>query len=184
MPETVLQTPFGAVRLIADGGEATQWTPAAPKLPKGQRVDACHIAEIRRSAGAAAEIAVVLEWDAPADADIGPDSGELLEASSLDTGDLTATVATRDGEWIEAQPGLRLVEKQAVLHGGGRNVNRALVSEGLAWASRSADGATRGAQALARGARRGLWASACPVPPWRWRKASERTRRKMRRCDR
>lgn len=110
MPETVLQTPFGAVRLIADGGEATPWTETAPKLQRGQRVDACHFAEIRRPAGEAAEIAVVLEWDAPADADIGPDSGELLEATSLDTDDLTATVATRDGEWIEAQPGLRLME--------------------------------------------------------------------------
>ncbi len=110
MPETLLETPFGVVRLIADGGEATRWIDAAPLLPEGGRIDACKRAEIRRAPGPAAEIAVVVEWTLGNGVEAGPDTGEALEATSFEAPGLTATVAVRDGTWIDAQPGLRLVE--------------------------------------------------------------------------
>ncbi len=54
----------------------------------------------------------------------------------------------------------------------GRNLNRELVKEGLAWRypHRSLDSTLAGLEAQARAARLGLWADPHPVPPWEFRR--------------
>lgn len=54
----------------------------------------------------------------------------------------------------------------------GRDVNRQMVADGLAWhyVKFSRDARLAAAERDARAARRGLWADAAPVPPWEWRK--------------
>lgn len=53
----------------------------------------------------------------------------------------------------------------------GRNVNRAMVGAGMAWAYRRYlhDQALLDVEADARRAARGLWSDQAPVPPWEWR---------------
>lgn len=60
---------------------------------------------------------------------------------------------------------------------GPRDVNRALVEEGLAWRyERDGDGdpALADAERAARAARRGVWSTSNPVPPWQWRREHPR----------
>ena len=58
----------------------------------------------------------------------------------------------------------------------GRDVNAEQVRRGMAWvyARFAHDPALDALEADARQARRGLWADASPVPPWRWREAHPR----------
>jgi endonuclease YncB( thermonuclease family) len=53
----------------------------------------------------------------------------------------------------------------------GRDVNRTLVAEGLAWhyVKFSKDAGLAAAEREARAAGRGLWGDKAPVPPWEWR---------------
>ena len=56
---------------------------------------------------------------------------------------------------------------------GGASLNVGIVEAGLAWWYRRYAGddvRLRDAEAVARAARRGLWADPNPVPPWEWRK--------------
>jgi endonuclease YncB( thermonuclease family) len=59
----------------------------------------------------------------------------------------------------------------------GRDVNRQMVDDGMAWhySRFNKDARLAAAERQARAAGRGLWADAKPVPPWEWR-VSERTR--------
>jgi endonuclease YncB( thermonuclease family) len=54
----------------------------------------------------------------------------------------------------------------------GRDVNRQMVADGLAWhyVKFSKDKKLANAERDARAAKHGLWADAAPVPPWEWRK--------------
>ena len=58
----------------------------------------------------------------------------------------------------------------------GRDINRQMVADGLAWhyTRYSDDARLAAAEREARAARRGLWRDAAPVAPWDWR-ASEKT---------
>lgn len=60
----------------------------------------------------------------------------------------------------------------ARIYVGSRDVNLVLVRSGYAWVYRAytQDSALQAAEQGARSARRGLWASGKPVPPWIWRK--------------
>jgi endonuclease YncB( thermonuclease family) len=64
----------------------------------------------------------------------------------------------------------------------GRDVNKQMVVDGLAWhyVRYSKDTRLAAAERDARAAKRGLWADKAPVPPWEWR-ASERERKAARR---
>lgn len=57
----------------------------------------------------------------------------------------------------------------------GTSANRAMVASGMAWAYRAylVDKSLLSVEEEARAAKRGLWADAEPVPPWKWR-ASQR----------
>ena len=70
------------------------------------------------------------------------------------------------------------VSAEVLLHDG-RSVGHELVKEGLAWWQRSAsnDASLEVVEELARASRKGLWADANPVPPWRW-KVPKQTSRK------
>src|SRR5262245_17165305 len=70
------------------------------------------------------------------------------------------------------------VSAEVLLHDG-RSVEHELVKEGLAWWQRSAsnDASLEVVEELARASRKGLWADANPVPPWRW-KVPKQTSRK------
>jgi micrococcal nuclease len=62
----------------------------------------------------------------------------------------------------------------AVIWLEGRDINREMVDEGLAWASRKSreqQPAYLQAEAVARAGRLGLWAQDDPQPPWEFRKA-------------
>jgi endonuclease YncB( thermonuclease family) len=61
----------------------------------------------------------------------------------------------------------------------GRDINLAMVADGLAWhfTRYSNDPALAAAEAEARAARIGLWADEAPVAPWEWR-ASEAERKR------
>lgn len=66
-------------------------------------------------------------------------------------------------------------EVAVVVLQSGRSVQTALVNAGLAWVDdrfcrRAECDGWRQAQAMARAARRGLWADADPMPPWQWRR--------------
>lgn len=54
---------------------------------------------------------------------------------------------------------------------GNRNVNEEMVASGSAWVydRHAKDRGLYKLQAAARAERRGLWAAADPIPPWRWR---------------
>lgn len=58
----------------------------------------------------------------------------------------------------------------------GKNVNRELVDEGLAWYYRRFDQSKdlEDAETAARKARKGLWADEAPLPPWDWRRVNRR----------
>lgn len=58
----------------------------------------------------------------------------------------------------------------------GRSLNRELVAAGFAWWYRkhSTDRSLEALELSARGARRGLWAAADPVPPWDFREGNQR----------
>ena len=59
----------------------------------------------------------------------------------------------------------------------GINLNQELVKDDWCWWYRKyarGDMVLEGLEAEAREARRGLWADPQPVPPWEWRKASQR----------
>ena len=58
-------------------------------------------------------------------------------------------------------------------------VNRELVRKGLAWARPDADPDLRNAMAQARAAKKGLWASGRPIPPWFWRRGARVYRKGM-----
>ena len=80
------------------------------------------------------------------------------------------------GQWVELQPKAwdkygRLV---AVVKVGGQTLNEELLREGLAWVHiyYCKEPICRGWRQLekeARMARRGLWQSDTPVPPWKWK---------------
>ena len=61
----------------------------------------------------------------------------------------------------------------------GRDINRQMVADGLAWhyTRYSDDARLAAAEREARAARRGLWRDAAPVAPWEWR-ASEAERKR------
>ena len=63
----------------------------------------------------------------------------------------------------------------ADIYDGDRHINAWLVESGLAWhyKSYSDDPALAAAEEDARDARRGLWSTQDPVPPWNWRKLSK-----------
>jgi endonuclease YncB( thermonuclease family) len=59
----------------------------------------------------------------------------------------------------------------------GLELNRTLVTEGMAWRYKySRDAALGAAETKARAERRGLWRDAHPVSPWEWRQAHPRPR--------
>lgn len=60
-----------------------------------------------------------------------------------------------------------------VVYQNKQNINMLMVSNGYAWAYRQylTDLAYCRAEAIARKARRGLWAEPDPIPPWQWRMA-------------
>jgi micrococcal nuclease len=70
------------------------------------------------------------------------------------------------------------VSAEVLLHDG-RSVGHELLKEGLAWWQRSGsnDASLGVVEELARASRKGLWADANPVPPWKW-KAPKQTSRK------
>ena len=70
------------------------------------------------------------------------------------------------------------VSAEVLLHDG-RSVGRELLKEGLAWWQRSAssDASLEVVEELARASRKGLWADANPVPPWRWKVPKQTSRR-------
>lgn len=74
----------------------------------------------------------------------------------------------------------------AVIRYNGRDINREMVEEGMAWAYRTylrGPYASEyiGSERAARGRRLGLWRDANPQPPWEFRKAQkERNRRRWR----
>jgi micrococcal nuclease len=70
------------------------------------------------------------------------------------------------------------VSAEVLLHDG-RNVGHELLKEGLAWWQRSAsnDGSLELVEELARASRKGLWADANPVPPWKWKAPKQASRR-------
>jgi len=73
----------------------------------------------------------------------------------------------------------------AVLRYNGRDINREMVGEGMAWAYRQyLSGAYAseyiGAEERARGRHRGLWRDANPLPPWEFRHALEGGKRHRR----
>ena len=58
----------------------------------------------------------------------------------------------------------------------GTNVNHTLVKDGWCWWYRKyapSDTKLEMLEAVAKAARRGLWADPKPVPPWEWRKGSK-----------
>lgn len=66
-------------------------------------------------------------------------------------------------------------EVAVVVLQSGRSLQSALVEAGMGWVDdrfcrRAECDGWRQAQAMARAARRGLWADADPVPPWQWRR--------------
>lgn len=74
----------------------------------------------------------------------------------------------------------------AVIRYAGRDINRELVAEGLAWAYRQyLEGAYTSeyitAEESARARRKGLWRDANPTPPWEFRQAQKKTNRHHRR---
>ncbi len=58
-----------------------------------------------------------------------------------------------------------------VFNNKNQNVNKELVSAGLAWhfAKYSSDTSYDGLEAIARRNKNGLWADESPTPPWNWR---------------
>lgn len=78
-------------------------------------------------------------------------------------------------EWDKIDRYRRIIGKVLV---DGRDVNLALIRNGLAWhykkyekeQSASDRLAYSREEAAARSARRGLWADSEPIPPWEWRK--------------
>ncbi len=60
----------------------------------------------------------------------------------------------------------------------GRDVNREMLEEGMAWHYKKYDKNVRlsRAEGEARAAKKGLWQDREPVPPWDWRKAKRRAR--------
>ena len=109
MPEARLNTPFGSVLLAAENGAVSPWTAVAPDLPAGQRIDACHVAGVTRAAGDPAELSIALDWTLADGFGTGLATGERLDASSIEGGDLIAAVGCRDGEWIADQPGAHFI---------------------------------------------------------------------------
>lgn len=109
MPEARLATPFGSVLLAAENCAVSQWAAAKPDLPAGQRIDACHLAGVTRPAGDPAELSIVLDWTLADGFETGLATGERLEASTIQGGDLIAAVGCRDGEWIADQPGAHFI---------------------------------------------------------------------------
>jgi endonuclease YncB( thermonuclease family) len=70
----------------------------------------------------------------------------------------------------------------AVIRYSGRDINREMVSEGMAWAYRQYLHGTYeseyiGAENKARSRRAGLWRDSNPQPPWEFRNGSKRKRR-------
>jgi len=63
-----------------------------------------------------------------------------------------------------------------VLYNRGLNLNKALVSAGLAWHFKkySSDASYAQLEQKARAARIGLWSDKEPIAPWNWRKPSSR----------
>ncbi|HUT23729.1 MAG TPA: thermonuclease family protein, partial [Sumerlaeia bacterium] len=82
----------------------------------------------------------------------------------------TVTVKVRDKDrWGRTVGELTLPD--------GRNLNRELVREGLAWwysAYAPGDKTLRTLDSAARAERRGLWADAEPIPPWEFRRDGDR----------
>jgi endonuclease YncB( thermonuclease family) len=95
-----------------------------------------------------------------------------------------------------SRDGLRalVLRKSATIHGDerdrygrvvarleieGRDVNRQMVLDGMAWHFKrySDDASLAAAECEAREARRGLWGDREPVPPWKWR-ATEKQRKR------
>ncbi|HEY3309064.1 MAG TPA: thermonuclease family protein [Desulfuromonadaceae bacterium] len=74
----------------------------------------------------------------------------------------------------------------AVIRYSGRDINREMVAEGLAWAYRQyLQGAYTSeyitAEESARARHKGLWRDANPTPPWEFRQALKKTNRRHRR---
>lgn len=70
----------------------------------------------------------------------------------------------------------------AVIRYAGRDINREMTAEGLAWAYRQYLQGPYvseyiGAESLARSRRAGIWRDANPQPPWEFRQAGKRTPR-------
>lgn len=70
----------------------------------------------------------------------------------------------------------------AVIRYGGRDINREMVAEGMAWAYRTYLEGTYAAEYIdaeqsARASRRGLWRDADPRPPWEFRRRGDRRER-------
>ena len=67
----------------------------------------------------------------------------------------------------------------AVIHYAGRDINREMVSEGMAWAYRRYLAGPYASQYIeveqaARASRRGLWSASNPTPPWEFRHKNRR----------
>ncbi len=64
----------------------------------------------------------------------------------------------------------RLLKMTTILVDG-HNVNRMMVTQGMAWAYRQylVDRSMLDVEEAARSGRLGLWVDANPVPPWEWR---------------
>ena len=129
MSEATLRAPFGEVRLSADGGTTSPWRDAAPAPADGRRVDVCRTAAVSRPAGDAAKVVVTLEWSLLDGFETFLDTGEALEASSIEGEGLIACVGMRDGVWIDARPGLGLISFEG---GATRSIFEIEIDQGAA----------------------------------------------------
>jgi micrococcal nuclease len=102
----------------------------------------------------------------------GIDAPELGQAFGRVARDRLRELALRQQLVVHVHDRDRYGRDLATLEAGGRDLNRQLVAEGLAWhfTRYSDDAGLAAAEAEARAAGRGLWADPGPVAPWEWRK--------------
>ena len=102
----------------------------------------------------------------------GIDAPELGQAFGRVARDRLRELALRQQLVVHVHDRDRYGRDLATLEAGGRDLNRQLVAEGLAWhfTRYSDDAGLAAAEAEARAAGRGLWADPDPVAPWEWRK--------------
>lgn len=82
------------------------------------------------------------------------------------------------GQVVEIIPTGRDRYKRTLAHirAGGKSVNQEMILRGFAWhfVTYNRDPALAKAEKAARNAKRGLWATPAPIPPWQWRKTPQK----------